>query len=1099
MKNFLPVFLLLFFTLGISDTAFSQCKRVGLIGEFTGWSSDLFMDRDPENPELFTATLLLKEADDTSDPKDGKVELKFREDGDWSVNWGAADFPTGTAVANGANVQVPVGSYIVTFNCTTGAYTFTSTCGKVGIIGEFVGWADDHFMTRSESNPNEWSTTLGLTAAQDGNADGKIELKFRQNADWGVNWGAADFPTGVATGNGANIPVPVGTYRVTFNCSTGAYSFTSTCGEVGIIGEFVGWSADAFMHRDETNPDKWHYVLNLDPATDSNADGKIELKFRQNADWGVNWGAADFPTGTAVPNGANILVPLRTTPGVYTTYRVTFDCSTGVYNFQSTCGDVSMIGAFVNWNGDVPMNRTEGNANQWTLSRSWFADSEVKFRENKDWSVNWGNNTFPSGTATDNGPNIPLVAGKYNVSFNCATGAYNFTANNNICGEIGMIGDFNAFGDDGSGRPTDINMVRDAAHPSNFHMTYNFTSSTRLLFREDADATFTNVWGGTKFPTGTGVKDPSQFINVTGGTYNITFNCKSGDYHFERLGNSVIAKKVFTINVDGKPSEKDWNLDQNVSRIVQGEAGDDPNTVSFGVTYNDQYLFVAARVKDGSISAGASPELGDAVHFFVDGNKNGGDYDASDVHLTIFSNGLVIPVKGPANVGTAKWANTADGYTVEAQISWSALGVTPEQGKQIAFDFGVTDNDNNVPKSLMMWNGGLQNLDGTSSFGDLLFGELSCGDISIYSQNIGDINLRTPTDFPTTYVGTYQFDSNTSVVFRKDKDNTVAWGNAAFPTGIATIGGAGVAATTGRYRVTFNCLSGEYSFVSEPSGDGVALVQFASTPATVDGTLTEYNLQYGMTKGPFEGTGPSNNTVRWGASWDFANLYLGFEVIDAIVEGKGNPWENDAIEMYFDGNHDSDGTYDKDFDTQMIMDFFNGDVVWTKADGVPVPNVQGKFLKTTRGYNIELRIGWDNFRFEAARNRTMGFTCANNDSDKGTGRDYAMAWWGTANNWNNTGVHGDLQLAGGPLVDVNEPYFNEHVTLFPNAVNSEVFNLGSQLSIINMVGQVVRQQEMRFDGGNIQTISLGGLQAGTYMVSILSEDGKRAVKKIVVK
>ena len=50
-------------------------------------------------------------------------------------------------------------------------------------------------------------------------------VKFRAQDDWAINWGATDFPSGVGTQNGDNIPVSAGTYTIKFNVKTGAYSF----------------------------------------------------------------------------------------------------------------------------------------------------------------------------------------------------------------------------------------------------------------------------------------------------------------------------------------------------------------------------------------------------------------------------------------------------------------------------------------------------------------------------------------------------------------------------------------------------------------------------------------------------------------------------------------------------------------------------------------------------------------------------------------------------------------------------------------------------------------------------------------------------------
>ncbi|MBK7095990.1 MAG: hypothetical protein IPH57_13445 [Saprospiraceae bacterium] len=580
--NFLKFLLLAGLSLILSWQTNAQCKKVGLIGEFTGWSADYEMTRDLDNPEVFTTIVNLK--DDSN--ADGIIEVKFRVLGDWGTNWGAADFPAGTAVANGANILAPAGTYKVTFNCTTGAYSFVATCPAVGMIGEFTAWGADFEMTRNAEDPNSYTALVNLNVDSDGN--GFSDVKFRVLGDWGVNWGSADFPSGTGILNGANILAPIGTYKVTFNCATGVYNFVATCPAVGMIGEFTAWGADQEMTRSEENPHLYTTLVNLD--IDSDGNGFSDVKFRLLGDWGNNWGSADFPNGTGIPNGANILAPIGN-------YKVTFNCTTGEYSFVSACGEVSMIGAFNGWNGDVEMTRSETDPNAWTLYRSWNLDSQVKFRQNKDWTVNWGNSGWPSGVTTSNGPNIPLVAGKYDVSFNCATGAYNFVTNNDYCGEIGLVGDFNEWGvENAEGFYTDAMMKRDPLHPGNFTLTYTFTAETQLLFRMDGDPGYNEVWGGT-FPSGTGEKDAAKILVVPGGTYNISFNCLSGDFNFERLGSSIYAPKVFSINVDGVTDEKDWVITEPVSKVLETVGTPDPNEIFFGATYNDEFLYLAVEVK----------------------------------------------------------------------------------------------------------------------------------------------------------------------------------------------------------------------------------------------------------------------------------------------------------------------------------------------------------------------------------------------------------------------------------------------------------------------------------------------------------------------
>ena len=74
------------------------------------------------------------------------------------------------------------------------------------------------------------------------------------------------------------------------------------------------------------------------------------------------------------------------------------------------------------------MNSTD-TAN-WTLTYTFNATELLKFRQNASWTVNWGNSSFPSGTGIQDGPDIQVPAGEYNITFNSSTGAYNFESTN---------------------------------------------------------------------------------------------------------------------------------------------------------------------------------------------------------------------------------------------------------------------------------------------------------------------------------------------------------------------------------------------------------------------------------------------------------------------------------------------------------------------------------------------------------------------------------------------------------------------------------------------------------------------------------------------
>ncbi len=388
-------------------------ETIGIIGSATpsGWDASTPLQQDANDPNLWTLENLIL--------VDG--EAKFRANNAWDVNWGGSDFPNGTATLDGPNIPVTGGTYHVTFHDETGAYTFIDasapTYETLGIIGSAtpLGWDASTPLVQDANNPHLW-TLNGLDLSNG-------EAKFRANDAWDVNWGGSDFPNGTATLDGPNIPVNSGTYDVSFNDITGEYSFSELSGTtyetVGIIGSAtpLGWDASSPMQQDVNNPHIWRLIgFTL-------VDG--EAKFRANNAWDVNWGASDFPAGTATQDGPNIPI----TAGTYT---ITFNDLSGAYTFEALTGPtyetVGIIGSStpLGWDASSPMNPDALNPHLWTLTNFILTDGEAKFRANDAWDVNWGAADFPSGLATLDGPNIPVTAGTYDITFNDLSGQYSF-------------------------------------------------------------------------------------------------------------------------------------------------------------------------------------------------------------------------------------------------------------------------------------------------------------------------------------------------------------------------------------------------------------------------------------------------------------------------------------------------------------------------------------------------------------------------------------------------------------------------------------------------------------------------------------------------
>ena len=280
---------------------------------------------------------------------------------------------------------------------------FVSRAQVIGMVGDFTGWSPPDVIMTTTDNEN-WTVTNQAFLVSGG-------VKFRQDQEWTVNWGSADFPSGTAVGGGDNIPVPAGIYNVTFNSVSGAYTFTEVTTNFDNIGFNGGFNAfgtpEAMVTADGIQYGKMDFYFDS-PG----------VKF-VNSTTNETFGGTMFPMGGAVLNGTEI--PL--TSGYY---NVGFDKAIPGYAFQQSF--VGIIGDAIpttGWDTCVTMTSIDGGVTN-TLLGFTINDGAVKFRVNGTWATNWGGTDFPSGTASSSAGDLPVTAGTYDITFNRLTGEYNF-------------------------------------------------------------------------------------------------------------------------------------------------------------------------------------------------------------------------------------------------------------------------------------------------------------------------------------------------------------------------------------------------------------------------------------------------------------------------------------------------------------------------------------------------------------------------------------------------------------------------------------------------------------------------------------------------
>jgi hypothetical protein len=185
---------------------------------------------------------------------------------------------------------------------------------------------------------------------------------------------------------------------------------------------------------------------------------------------------------------------------------------------------------------------------------------ELKFRAEDDWAVNWGDDGFPTGTGTQDGPNIMIpFADNYEISFNATTGEYILSPGVSW----GMIGPASPTGN----WDEDIDMESLSSEIGNEWNAFFTVTDGEAKFRKNDD--WSVNYGAPEFPMGVGTQDGPN-IMVAGGEYVIALNTATGDYIFEIVENTTSLLTTKSVKVFPNPAADLLNI--NIEAVeLQGE------------------------------------------------------------------------------------------------------------------------------------------------------------------------------------------------------------------------------------------------------------------------------------------------------------------------------------------------------------------------------------------------------------------------------------------------------------------------------------------------------------------------------------------------
>jgi hypothetical protein len=261
---------------------------------------------------------------------------------------------------------------------------------------------------------------------------------------------------------------------------------------------------------------------------------------------------------------------------------------------------------------------------------------------------------------------------------------------------------------------------------------------------------WTQVSGPTVTITGAATATPAISGLTNGNTYVFRLTVSDGalttsDNVSAAVGSAATVVHGYpasgTITIDGVINEAAWNLNNSITKNVIGTSN---NTVTFGALWDNNNLYIAARVLDNTLhNDSPDPWNNDAIEVYIDANNNKlTTYDGNDNQFIKGWNSGTLFSKVGVNGAQHAWAAINGGYAIEISIPWSQLGITPAAGRNIGFDIGNDDDDNGGDRDAQaVWQGTINNYQNTSGFGTLVLESTA----TALTNNLIEQSLRTTT------------------------------------------------------------------------------------------------------------------------------------------------------------------------------------------------------------------------------------------------------------------------------------------------------------------------------------------------------------------
>ena len=161
---------------------------------------------------------------------------------------------------------------------------------------------------------------------------------------------------------------------------------------------------------------------------------------------------------------------------------------------------------------------------------------------------------------------------------------------------------------------------------------------------------------------------------------------------------------------------------------------------------------------------------------------------------------------------------------------------------------------------------------------------------------------------------------------------------------------------------------------------------------------------------------PADGSGTWQVLYDAENLYVIVDVTDdSLQNDSASSWQDDSVEVYFDGGNTKLSTPLSGDDHQYTFGWTTDDIQGTNIAGY-TEGIEHAQVTTDTGWRIEIKMPWLSIQGALAQaGDLIGIDCYyNDDDDGGDSREGKMLSFSAIEGWNDASQWGTAVLAVAP-------------------------------------------------------------------------------------